>query len=118
MYLFLQYPTIFTCADIKFEIDEVSKTDSDKSSHHNVAHTENNQKNLLKNTFFRLDPNWGKNKAVPYSFEKVLSSTQFSNMTITDECSVPLTDNSTHQHIQLNMSLESPMESKTIQCDL
>ena len=53
-----------------------------------------------------------------YSFEKVLPSTQFSNITIADECTVPLTDNSTREHILQNISLDSPMESKTIQCNL
>ena len=96
------------CANIEFEIDKVSKTNSDSSSYHNVTYSKNNQNDLPKNSFFKLDPNWGKKKALPYSFENVLSSTQFSNITFTDECAVPLTDNSTHEHIQQNLSLESP----------
>ena len=42
--------------DIEFKIDEFSKTDSGDSSHHNVTHSENNQNDLPKNLFFRLDP--------------------------------------------------------------
>ena len=67
------------CADIEFEIDKISKTDSDSSSYHNVTHSENNQNDLLKNLFFQLGQNWFK-KALPYSFEKVFPCTQFSNM--------------------------------------
>ena len=48
-----------TCADVEFEIDEVSKTVSNNSSHHNVLHSENNQNYLPKKSFFRLDPKWG-----------------------------------------------------------
>lgn len=104
--------------DIEFEVDEVSKTDLDNSSQHNVTHLENNQSNLPKNLFFQLDPNWGR-KSLPYSFEKVLPSIGTSGIIITDECPVPSsTDNSTHQHIQQNILLESPMESKAIQCNL
>ena len=40
------------CANIEFEIDEVSKPDSDNSSNHNVKHSENNQDDLPKNSFF------------------------------------------------------------------
>ena len=47
-----------TCADVEFEIDEVSKTVSNNSSHHNVLHSENNQNYLPKKSFFRLDPKW------------------------------------------------------------
>ena len=96
------------CANIEFEIDKVSKTNSDSSSYHNVTYSKNNQNDLPKNSFFKLDPNWGKKKALPYSFENVLPSTQFSNITFTDECAVPLIDNSTREHIQQNVSLESP----------
>ena len=71
-----------------------------------------------RNHFFRLGPNWGKRKALRYSFEKVLLSTQTSNFTITDESVVPLTVNSTHQHIHQNISLESTMGSEKIQCNL
>ena len=74
------------CADIKFEIDKISRTDSDSSSYHNVTHSENNQNNLPKNSFFRLDPNWGKRKLCLTLSRK--SSTQFSNITIADECAV------------------------------
>ena len=49
---------------------------------------------------------------MPYSFKEVLPSTHFWNITITDEYAVPLTDNSTHERIRQNISLESPMESK------
>ena len=45
-------------------------------------------------------------------------STQFPNITIKDECAAPLTDNSTHKHIQQNISLGSPRDSKVIQCNL
>ena len=103
------------CMDFEFEIDEVSKTDSNNSSYHNVTHSKNNQNDLPTKSFFRLDPNWGKRKALPYSFEKVLPSTQTSNIFITDECAVPSTVNSTHQHIEQNISLESLMENGTIQ---
>ena len=40
------------------------------------------------------------------------------NITITDKCAVPATENSAHQHIQKNISLESPMESGTMQYNL
>ena len=50
------------CADIEFEVDKVSNTDSNKSSHHNVTHSEDNQTDLTKKSFFQLDPNWGKKK--------------------------------------------------------
>ena len=83
------------CANIEFEIDEVSKPDSDNSSNHNVKHSENNQDDLPKNSFFWLHPNWSKKEALPYSFHKLLLSTQTSNITITDECSVPSSDNET-----------------------
>ena len=46
-----------TCADIEFKIDKVSKTDLDSSSYRNVGYSENNQNDLQKNSFFRLDPN-------------------------------------------------------------
>ena len=85
------------CADIEFEIDEASKTDSNNSSHYIITHSENNQNNLPKKSFFRLDPNCGKRKALHCSFMKVLPSTKTSNLTITDKCSVPSTVNSTHQ---------------------
>ena len=55
---------------------------------------------------------------MPYSFEKVLPSAQTSNITITDECTVPSIINSTHQHIQQNILLESPMENGTKPCNL
>ena len=45
--------------NIEFKADEVSKKDSDNSSHHNVTHSENNQNNLPKKSFFQIDPNWG-----------------------------------------------------------
>ena len=77
-----------SCVDIEFEVDEVSKTDLDNSSQHNVTHLENNQSNLPKNLFFQLDPNCGI-KSLPYSFEKVLPSIGTSGIIITDECPVP-----------------------------
>ena len=48
------------CTDVEFEIDEASKTDSNNSSHQNVMHSENNQNDLTKKSFFQLDPNWSK----------------------------------------------------------
>lgn len=47
------------CADIEFKVDEVSKKDSNNSSHHKVTYSENNQKNLPKKSFFQLDPTCG-----------------------------------------------------------
>ena len=38
--------TMAACGDIEFEIDEVSKPDSNNSSSHNVTHSENDQKDL------------------------------------------------------------------------
>ena len=106
------------CADIELEIDEVSKTGSNNSSYRNATHSENNQNDLPTKSLSRLDSSWGKRKALPCSFEKVLPSTQTSNITITDECAVPSIVNSTHQHIQRYISLESPMVSGTMQCNL
>ena len=76
------------CADIEFERDEVYETDLKNNSHHNVTHSENNQNDQPKKLFFQLDSNWGKRKTFPYSFEKVLASTQTLNITITDECAL------------------------------
>ena len=47
------------CADIEFKVEEVSKNDSNNSSHHKVTYSENNQKNLPKKSFFQLDPTCG-----------------------------------------------------------
>ena len=47
------------CAYTEFEIDKVSKIDSNNSSHHNVTHSENSQNDLPKKSFFQLDLNWG-----------------------------------------------------------
>ena len=100
-----------TCADIEFKIDKVSKTDLDSSSYRNVGYTENNQNDLQKNSFFRLDPNWGKKLCLTL-LRKYYRLHISGTYTITDECAVPLTDNSTHERIRQNISLESPMESK------
>ena len=54
-------------ADIEFEINELSTFDASNTSHHNdTQQPANHRDNLSKKSFFRLDPNWGKNK--PYSF--------------------------------------------------
>ena len=74
------------CVDIDIEIHEVSKTDSNNSRHHSVAYSENKQNDLPEKSFFRLDSKWDKRKALSYSFEKVLPSTQTSKWSITDEC--------------------------------
>ena len=84
-----------TCSDFEFEIDEVFEMGSYNSSHHNVKPSENIQNDLIRSKL-------GLKKALHHFFEKVLSSTQPS---ITDECALPSTDNST-QHIQQNMLLE------------
>ena len=69
-----------TCADVEFEIDEVSKTVSNNSSHHNVLHSENNQNYMPKKSFFRLDPKWGQvtQSAFTCSMFKVNSSSHSS----------------------------------------
>ena len=104
-------------ADFEFEINEPSTLDASNTSHHNFKQQPaTHRDSLSKESFFRLDPNWGKNK--PYSFEKVLPSTQTSSNSNTNECAVPTPDNSTHESIQLNTSVESRMEIETIQCNL
>lgn len=40
-------------ADIEFDTDEFSKTDSTNNSHQNVTHSENNQNDPLRKSFLR-----------------------------------------------------------------
>ena len=58
------------CANIEFEIDKVSKTNSDSSSYHNVTYSKNNQNDLPKNSSFKLDPNWDKKKSLALLFRE------------------------------------------------